>query len=79
MLTRYLSAAMAGARYEILSDGEFYGEIPGLSGVWANASTLDGCRAELADVLEGWIILGLALGHRIPPVAGVAIEAPAVA
>ena len=66
MLTRYLSAAMAGARYEILSDGEFYGEIPGLSGVWANSATLEGCRAALADVLEGWIILGRSLRHELP-------------
>ncbi len=66
MLSRYLSAAMAGARYEVLSDGEFYGEIPGLSGVWANSATLEGCRAELAEVLEGWIILGRALGHKLP-------------
>ena len=57
---------MAGARYEILSDGEFYGEIPGLNGVWANSATLEGCRAELAEVLEGWIILGRTLGHALP-------------
>ena len=67
LLTRYLAAAMNLARYEILADdGTFYGEIPGLDGVLANAPTLEHCREELREVLEGWIVLGLLLGHRIP-------------
>lgn len=37
MLTEYIHAAMRRATYEILSDGTFYGEIPGLQGVYANA------------------------------------------
>ncbi len=28
MLTKYITAAMRRATYEILSDGTFYGEIP---------------------------------------------------
>ena len=36
MLTAYIKAAMRKARYEILSDDHtFYGEVPGLDGVWA--------------------------------------------
>ena len=57
---------MRRARYEILGDGTFYGEIPGLQGVYANAETLEDCREQLRKVLEGWIVLGLRLGH-IPP------------
>ena len=30
------------------------------------ASTLESCREELQDALEGWIILGLRLGHSLP-------------
>ena len=71
MLTEYIRAAMSRATYEILSDGTFYGEIPGFQGVYANAKTLDACRAELQDVLEGWIVLGLRLGHPLPVVDGV--------
>ncbi len=62
---------MRQAVYELLSDGTFYGEIPGLSGVFANAANLEACREELKDVLEEWIVLGLHLGHHIPPVNGV--------
>lgn len=71
MLTEYIRAAMSHAVYEILSDGTFYGEIPGFQGVYANAKTLEACRAELQDVLEGWIVLGLRLGHPLPVVDGV--------
>jgi len=44
MLTSYIQAAMRHARYEILPDATFYGEIPGFPGVLANAQTLDECR-----------------------------------
>jgi predicted RNase H-like HicB family nuclease len=50
MLTEYIHAAMHRAEYEILSDGTFYGEIPGFQGVYANADTLEGCRDELKEV-----------------------------
>jgi predicted RNase H-like HicB family nuclease len=49
---------MRKARYEILpDDGKFYGEIPGVEGVYAHAGTLEECREELEEVLEDWILL----------------------
>jgi predicted RNase H-like HicB family nuclease len=66
MLTEYIHAAVRKAKYEILSDGTFYGEIPGFQGVYSNEDTLEECRDELQEVLEGWIILGLELGHPLP-------------
>ena len=71
MLTEYIRVAMRRARYEILSDGTFYGEIPGFQGVYANADTLEACREQLQEVLEGWIILGLRMGHTLPVVDGI--------
>jgi predicted RNase H-like HicB family nuclease len=71
MLTKYIIAAMHKATYEILSDGTFYGEIPGFHGVYANADTLEACREQLQEVLEGWIILGLRLSHPMPVVEGI--------
>ncbi len=67
MLTQYIQAAMGEAKYEILEDGTFYGEISSCPGVYANTQTLENCRSELQEVLEGWIILGLRKGHDIPP------------
>ena len=65
----YIDIAIGMATYKVLDDdGTYYGEIPGLQGVWANADTLDECREELPEVLEGWIELGLELGHDIPDI-----------
>jgi len=72
MLTDYIRAAMHHATYEIIKDDRpFYGEIAACPGVWANASTLEACRDELEEVLEGWIILGLRLNHPLPVVDGI--------
>jgi predicted RNase H-like HicB family nuclease len=78
VLTKYVQAAMRRAKYEILEDrGSFYGFIPELQGVWANADTLEECREELGSVLEGWLLLGISLHHAIPAIDGVEIRVPA--
>jgi predicted RNase H-like HicB family nuclease len=74
MLTTYIQAAMQQATYEILEDGSFYGEIPGVQGVYANTYSLESCREELQEVLEGWIVLGLRLGHTLPVVNGLKLD-----
>jgi predicted RNase H-like HicB family nuclease len=74
MLTDYIRAAMHHATYEILEDSSFYGEIPGFQGVYANTSSLETCREELQEVLEGWIMLGLSLGHELPSVDGIELK-----
>ena len=71
MLTEYVRAALRKATYEILSDGTFYGELPGFQGVYANAPTLEDCREEFREVLEGWIVFGLRRGHLLPVVCGI--------
>jgi predicted RNase H-like HicB family nuclease len=73
LLTNYIRAAMRRATYEILPDGTYYGEIPGFQGVYANEQTLEDCREALQEVLEGWIILGLRLGHTLPVVDGISL------
>ena len=76
MLTEYRTAALENAHYEILPDNEgYYGNIPGLQGVWANASSLEKCRTELRKVLEEWIIVGLWFGKPIPAIGGVSLVA----
>ena len=74
MLTDYINKAMRKARYEILEDGAYYGEIPGFQGVFAYSESLETCRQQLQEVLEGWILLGLRLGHHLPVVDGIALE-----
>ncbi len=75
MLTDYIQAALRKAKYEILSDdGSFYGKIPGFQGVWANASSLEDCRNELAEVLEEWILLHLRDNDPLPEVDGMKLS-----
>lgn len=74
MFAKYLHAAMTHATYETLSDGTYYGSIPGFQGVWANAPTLEACRDELEEVLEGWILLRIADHLDLPAPDGIRIR-----
>jgi len=57
MLIDFISKKLDTAKYKLLKDKTYFGEIPSLRGVWANAKTLEDCREELKEVLEGWLIL----------------------
>ena len=76
MLTEYIAAAMRKAKYEILEDdGSYYGEIPGIQGVYANTDSLKECEEELESVLEDWIMIGLRFGDPIPEIDGLTVTA----
>lgn len=70
MLTEYLRAAISRSQYKQLEDGSWFGEIPGFEGVWANATSVEACRSELAEVLEEWLLLKLHDQDPIPVVDG---------
>jgi predicted RNase H-like HicB family nuclease len=68
MLTKYIRAAMHRAVYELLPDDEgFFGSIPGLEGLWANAPSLEKCREELEEALEDWLLFRLSRQMPVPP------------
>jgi predicted RNase H-like HicB family nuclease len=72
MLASYIDAALEQAVYDIIEDeGTYWGEIPGLQGVWARHVTLEGCRRELREALSDWIALRLRLGLEIPIIASI--------
>jgi predicted RNase H-like HicB family nuclease len=72
MLANFIDKAMELAVYEIIEDeGSYWGEIPGLQGVWARNQTLEGCRQELRESLSDWIALRLRLGLAIPVIEGI--------
>ena len=76
MLSSYLNAAMRRARYELIDDPEpYYGEIPDCQGVWATAKSLEDCRRELLETLEGWVVLSLQKGLPIPVLDGITLAA----
>ena len=75
MITEYIEAAMSKAKYEIINDEEpYYGEVPELEGVWATGKTLEECRKNLAEVVDGWIIVRLRKGLPLPPIGEYKIE-----
>ena len=66
MLSEYLRKKLGQAKYKLLDDGTYFGEIINLRGVWANASNLEDCRNQLREVLEDWLLLKVSVGERVP-------------
>jgi predicted RNase H-like HicB family nuclease len=67
MIRQYVETALRKARYEKLPDGTFYGEVAPLRGVLATGASLEGCRDQLAEVVEEWILVRVARGLSVPP------------
>ena len=66
MLTEFITKQLKKAQYKLLKDGTYFGEIPGLKGVWANKKSLEGCREQLRSALEDWMLFKLKDGDAIP-------------
>ena len=72
MLTDYVNAALKRANYERLEEDEgWFASIPDFPGLWASGKTIEATRDELKSVLEGWIILGLRHGEKLPFLDGI--------
>jgi predicted RNase H-like HicB family nuclease len=77
MLLRYIQTALEQAHYEMIEDEEpFYGEVTALPGVWATGKTLEGCRRNLAEAVEDWVLFSVAKGLSIPALTDVTIRIP---
>jgi predicted RNase H-like HicB family nuclease len=70
MLTEYLQSALRRSCYKQLEDRSWFAEIPGFQGVWANADSVEACRAELVEVLEEWLLLKIHDHDDIPALDG---------
>ena len=71
MLLEYIQEALNRARYELIDDEEpYYGEVPELSGVWASGKSLEECRENLKEVIEGWLIVRFQKSLPIPELGG---------
>ena len=80
MLLEYVQAALRHARCEILAeDGTFYGAIPECNGVYANAATLEDCRDQLREVLDGWVLLRVHRNLPLPAIDGIELAIMEVA
>jgi len=75
LITEYIEAALSKAKYEIIEDEEpYYGEVSELGGVWAAGKTLEECRHNLAEVIDGWLLVRLKGGLPIPPIGEHRVE-----
>ena len=77
VMGEYIAAALSQAVFEELEDCSTYAEVPQLRGVWANSDTEAETRAELAEVVEEWVLFRISQGLTVPDVAGVSVRAPA--
>ena len=77
MFTEYIQAALKHANYEMLEDDTYMATVDGLRGVIAVGDTIEDCRQDLIEVIEGWVALGLRMGHSIPPIDGRTIDVSA--
>ncbi|MCX5974914.1 MAG: type II toxin-antitoxin system HicB family antitoxin [Coprothermobacterota bacterium] len=77
MIREYIQQALQQARYELIDDPEpYYGEVPELPGAWATGTTLGACRATLAEVPDGWLLIRISRGMLIPQLGQVGITIP---
>jgi len=79
MFAEYIAAALRRAEYKIIeSDDPVFVSVPGLNGAWATGKTVEEARAELIEVIEEWLVLGIKLGHTIPAIEDAMINVPTI-
>jgi len=66
MLIEYVNKAMSKAVYDKLDNGTFTGKIPQCPGVVAFGESLYQCEQELRSSLEGWLIVKIRHGDKLP-------------
>lgn len=71
MLTKYIEAAMAQAKFESMENGRYFGEIAACPGAWGEGETLEAARQHLRAALESWIIVGFRHGDHFEVLEGI--------
>jgi predicted RNase H-like HicB family nuclease len=73
MILAYEQEALKRADYDRLEDGSLVAEVPGLQGVLGTGTTLEACRANLAEVVEEWVLVRVARGLSVPALGEVTV------
>ncbi len=68
MLLEYVNKLMSKAVYDKLEDNSFSGKIQQCPGVIAFGETLYECQENLISSLEGWLIVKIRHGDKMPVV-----------
>jgi len=66
MFSEYIKAVLELAEYDTLEDGSYVATVEGLRGVIAIVDSIEECRRDLIEVIEGWIALRIRFGAKIP-------------
>jgi hypothetical protein len=66
MLIQYIEKAMSKAVYDKLENGSFSRKIPNCPGVVVFGKILFQCQRELRSSLEGWLIVKIRHGDKLP-------------
>jgi predicted RNase H-like HicB family nuclease len=66
MFSEYIKAVLELAEYDTLEDGSYVATVEGLRGVIAIGDSIEECRRDLIEVIEGWIALRMRFGAKIP-------------
>ena len=74
MLLEYINKAMSKALYDKLEDGSFSGKIPECPGVVAFGETLYQCQQELTSSLEGWLMVKIRHGDKLPVIGRIKLN-----
>jgi len=75
IITEYVDAAMREAEYEELEENEgFTGTIPELEGLIGYAKTLELCKVDLREALEGWLLVSFHHHLPVPPKCGIDLQ-----
>lgn len=74
MITNYVAAALRRARYQAIDGDRVCATVPGLRGVIATAPTVEGCRTELAEVIEAWVLVRIARGLSVPAIGRTRVQ-----
>ena len=70
-LRQYLNRALELADYERDENGVVVARVPGADGFYAQGESVEEARTELADVIEGNVLLALQLRLNIPKLSGI--------
>jgi predicted RNase H-like HicB family nuclease len=67
MKNEYSKEALKKAKFELIDkNNRYYGEVTELRGVWATGKTLEECRHNLVEVIDGWLVIRRQKGLSVP-------------
>lgn len=77
MISEYVQAALNETEYDWMEEeSEYFAAPPSLPGAWATGKTVEEARAELAEVIEGYILIAVRFADELPDIGGVSFQMP---